>query len=118
MRVREVCGRLLAGLGLVFAIGAMWGLFELALRLLQGRGFPKWSPLTYVGVTFALGFAYLLAEALWYPIGKILIDPDKVTDPLWKRSLRLLAFLAIIGAVLAGGILAERSGWFPIELTW
>ena len=60
----------------------MWGLFELALRLLQGRGFPKWSPLTYVGVTFALGFAYLLAEALWYLIGKILIDPDKVTDPL------------------------------------
>jgi len=92
MRVREVCARLLAGLGLVFATGAMWGLFELALRLPQGRGFPKWSPLTYVGVTFALGFAYLLAEALWYPIGKILIDPDKVTDPLWKRSLRLLAF--------------------------
>jgi len=72
----------------------------------------------YVGVAFALGIAYILAEALWYPIGRVLIDPDKVTDPLWKRSLRLVAFLAIIGVVLAGGILAEKTGWLPIELTW
>jgi len=118
MKVREAGARLLAGLALVFAIGTMWGLFELALRLLQGRGFPRWSILTYIGVAFGLGLAYLLAEALWYPFGRVLIDPDKVTDPLWKTSLRLVALLAIIGVVLAASVLAEKSGWLPIALTW
>jgi len=118
MKAREVGARVLAGLALVFALGAMWGLFELAHRLLQGRGFPQWSILTYIGVAFALGLACLLAETLWYPIGRVLVDPDKVTDPLWKRSLRLMALLAIIGAVVAGATLAERSGWLPMRLTW
>ncbi len=118
MKVREAGVRLLAGLALAFAIGTIWGLFELALRLLQDRSFPRWSILTYIGVAFALGLAYLLAEALWYPLGRVLIDPDKVSDPLWKRSLRLVVFLAIIGVVLAAGVLAEKSGWLPIQLTW
>jgi hypothetical protein len=118
MKAREVGTRLLAGFTLVFAIGAMWGLFELALRLLQGRGLPRWSILAYIGVAFALGLAYFLAEALWYPIGRVLVDPDKITDPLWKRSLRLVTLLAIIGAVMAGGILAEKSGWLPIGRAW
>lgn len=61
---------------------------------------------------------YVLAEAVWYPIGKVLIEPDRVTDPLWKRSLRLVAVLAIVGAVMAGGIYAEKRGWLPVRLAW
>jgi len=96
---------------MIFVIGAAGGDFELVLRLLQGKGLPRWSFLTYIGAAFALGLFYLLAEAVWYPIGKVLIDPDKVTDPLWKRSLRLAALLAIVGAVMAGGLYAEHRGW-------
>src|SRR5215510_8320677 len=100
---RDIFVRVVAGVALIFVIGAVCGLFGLALDLLQGKGLPKWSFVTYIGAAFALG---LLAEAVFYPIGKVLIEPDRVTDPLWKRSLRLAALLAIVGAVMAGGIYA------------
>ncbi len=90
----------------------------MALDLLQGKGLPKWSLLTYVGAAFALGFCYLLAEAIFSPISRILIDSDKVTDPLWKRSLRLAAVLGIVGAVVAGGIYAEHRGRLPGKVLW
>jgi hypothetical protein len=57
--------------------------------------------------------AYILGEVLWHPIGRVLVDGDKVTDPLWKRSMRLLAVLTILGVVIAGGLLAEQYGWLP-----
>ena len=72
----------------------------------------------YIGVAFALGLLYLLAEAVWYPIGKVLIEPDRVTDPLWKRFLRLVALLAIVSLVMAGGIYAENKGWLPARFAW
>jgi len=88
----------------------------LVLDLLQGKGLPKWSLLTYVGVAFMLGFCYLLAEAIFSPISRVLIEADKVTDPLWKRFLRLAAVLGIVAAVVAGGIYAENRGWLPVRL--
>jgi uncharacterized membrane protein YvlD (DUF360 family) len=94
------------------------GVFELVLGLLQGKGLPKWSLLTYIGLIFALGLFYLLAEAVLYPIGKVLIEPDRVADPLWKRSLRLVALLAIVSLVMAGGIYAENRGWLPARFAW
>ena len=116
---REIIVRLVLGLSVIFATGAMFGLFELVLRLLlQGQGFPRWSALKYAGVAFALGVGYLVAAAVFYPIGRILINPDKVTDPLWKRSLRLLALLMIFGAVIVGGAVLENRGWIPSWLRW
>jgi hypothetical protein len=118
LTAKEVGARIAAGTALIFAIGALCGVFQLVLDLLQGKELPRWSLLTYVGVAFALGFCYLLAEAVFYPISKALIEPDKVTDPLWKRSLRLAAILGIVGAVVAGGIYAENRGWLPVRLPW
>jgi len=115
---RDIFVRVVAGVALIFVIGAVCGLFGLALDLLQGKGLPKWSFVTYIGAAFALGLLYLLAEAVFYPIGKVLIEPDRVTDPLWKRSLRLAALLAIVGAVMAGGIYAENKGWLPVRFAW
>jgi hypothetical protein len=112
---KDIGVRVAAGVTLIFVIGAVCGVFELALDLLQGKGLPKWSLLAYIGLAFALGLLYLLAEAVWHPIGKVLIEPDSVTDPLWKRSLRLAALLAIVGAVMAGGIYAENRGWLPVR---
>ena len=114
----EIVLRIAAGIALIFVIGAVCGVFELVLGLLQGKGLPKWSFLTYIGAAFALGLVCLLAAAAWYPIGKVLIEPDRVTDPLWKRSLRLVILLAIVGAVMAGGIYAENEGWLPVRLAW
>ena len=118
LTAREIGARVAAGVTVIFIIGAVCGVFELVLGLVQGRGLPKWSLLTYIGVAFALGLFYLLAEAVWYPIGKVLIESDKVTDPLWKRSFRLAAVLAIVGAVVACGIYAESRGWLPVRLAW
>src|ERR1700730_14078280 len=93
---REIIVRLVLGLSVIFAPGAKFELFVVVLRLLlQERGLQRWSALKYAGVAFALGVCFLVAAAVFYPIGQILIDPDKVTDPLWKRSLRLLALLMI-----------------------
>jgi hypothetical protein len=113
LTAKEIGARVVAGTTLIFLIGALCGAFQLVMDLLQGKGLPKWSLLTYVGVAFALGVCYLLAEAIFSPINRLLIEPDKVTDPLWKRSLRLAAVLGIVGAVTAGGIYAQHRGWLP-----
>jgi hypothetical protein len=116
MKACDIGLRLLRGIAFVFAIGAVIGGVELVFRLLAGHGLPRWSPLTYIGVTLALGFIYIVAEVLWHPIGRVLVEPDKVSDPLWKRSMRLLAIFAILVVVLVGGILAEQHGWLPLWL--
>jgi cation transporter-like permease len=118
LTAREIGIRVAAGVTLVFVIGALCRVFESVVGLLQGKGLPKSSLLTYIGVAFALGLLYLLAEAVWYPIGKVLIEPDRVTDPLWKRFLRLVALLAIVSLVMAGGIYAENKGWLPARFAW
>jgi hypothetical protein len=118
LTARNIGVRVAAGVALIFVIGAVCGVFGLVLDLLQGKGLPKWSFVTYIGAAFALGVVYLLAEAVWYPIGKVLIEPDRVTDPLWKRSLRLAFVLAIVGAVMAGGIYAGDRGWLPVRFAW
>jgi len=116
LTTKEIGTRIVAGTTLIFVIGALCGVFQLVLDLLQGKGLPKWSLLTYVGVAFMLGFCYLLAEAIFSPISRVLIEADKVTDPLWKRFLRLAAVLGIVAAVVAGGIYAENRGWLPVRL--
>ena len=118
LTAREIGIRVAAGVTLVFVIGVLCRVFESVVGLLQGKGLPKWSLLTYIGVAFALGLFYLLAEAVWYPIGKVLIEPDRVTDRLWKRSLRLVALLAIVSLAIAGGIYAENRGWLPARFAW
>jgi hypothetical protein len=66
-----------------------------------------------MGAAFVIGLGYILAEVLLHPVGRILVDRDKVTDPLWKRSLRVLAILMVVGALAAGVVLADQQGWFP-----
>jgi hypothetical protein len=118
LTAKEIGARIAAATLLIFVIGTLCGVFQLVLDLLQGKGLPKWSLLTYVAVAFILGLCYLLAEMAFYPISKALIEPDKVTDPLWKRSLRLAAVFGIVGAVVAGGIYAENRGWLPLRWPW
>ncbi len=113
MKARDLGARLLWIIAFVFVIGVSVGGVELIFRLLAGRGLPRWSLLTYIGAAFALGLGYALAEVLWHPVGRILVDSDKVTDPLWKRSLRLLAILTVVGALASGVVLAEQHGWLP-----
>jgi hypothetical protein len=109
MTKRGIGARLFAVAALVFTIG----LIELAFDIGFGGAVPRWSPVTFIGAAFALGFAYLVGEVLWNPIGRILVDADKLTDPLWKRFFRVLLILAIFGAAIAGGTLAEQRGWLP-----
>ena len=113
MKARDVGVRLLWSIVFVFVIGASWVGFDLVSRLLAGRGLPRWSLIMYIAAAFALGCAYIVGEVLWRPIARVLVDPDKVTDPLWRRSLRLLALLTILAVVIAGGVLAEQHGWIP-----
>jgi len=113
MKARDLGTRLLWTVVFVFVIGVSLGGVELIFRLLAGRGLPRWSLLTYIGAAFALGLGYILAEVLWHPVGRILVDRDKVSDPLWQRSLRLLAILTVVGALAAGVVLAEQRGWLP-----
>jgi MFS family permease len=107
MKARDLAAWLLWTIAFVFVMGVSVGGGELIVRFLVGRGFPRWSLLTYIGAAFALGLGYVLAEVIWHPVGRILVDRDKVTDPLWKRSLRLLAILTVVGALTYCVMLAE-----------
>jgi hypothetical protein len=118
LTAREIVSRIVACVVLIFVVGAGLGVFELLLGLLQGKGLPNWSLLTYIGAAFALGLFYLLAEAALYPIGKLLIEPDRVTDPLWQRVLRLAVVIAIVGAIIAAGVYSENRGWLPLRVAW
>ena len=113
MKARDLGVRLLWAIAFVFVIGVSVGGVEVIFRLFAGPGLPRWSLVTYIGAAFALGLSYILAEILWHPVGRILVDRDRVTDPLWKRSLRLFAILMIVGAVASGVALAEQHGWLP-----
>jgi len=44
----EIGIRVAAGVTLIFVVGVLCGVFELVLGLLQGKGVPKWSLLTYI----------------------------------------------------------------------
>lgn len=111
MTTREAMARLCWAVTLIFGIGAAILLLELLLRLTQGVGLPEWSMIVYLSVAFGLGITYLLAEVLWAPIGRALIDGDKATDPLWKRSLRLLALIGIICMFIVAGAVLKERGW-------
>jgi antitoxin HicB len=101
MKMRDVAVRLLWLVAFVFAIGVSIGGVEFFAHVYRAA--------------FALGAGCILAEVLWHPVGKILVDRDKVTDPLWERSLRLLAILTIVGVLATGVAVAghtfRRPGW-------
>lgn len=42
-----------------------------------------------------MGFIYVIGEVVWHPIGRVLVDADKATDPLWKRLVRVLILILI-----------------------
>jgi hypothetical protein len=56
------------------------------------------SPYAWLGGVLGLGALYLVGEgaAEWVS------GPDKVTDPLWMRTLRLIALLGLWGLFLVG----------------
>jgi hypothetical protein len=87
--------------GFVLFLGVFIGLFELGFRSLLGYPLPDWSAVQYVGAAFAVGFIYVIGEIVWHPIGRVLVDADKVTDPFWKRLLRvsLLILIAMLPIV-------------------
>ena len=47
-----------------------------------------------------LGVGYVFLESLFAPV----VDADRVTDPLWKRALRVAAILAIFAFLIVGGM--------------
>jgi hypothetical protein len=59
---------------------------------LIASGSKSWSG--YVLGILGLGALYLLSEGVAGSIG----DRDRVTDPLWKRSMHLLFLLLVVAA--------------------
>lgn len=96
MRAHELFERLLIAAGALCLIG---GIF-LALHFAISGALPKWSIFQWLGAAILAGVGALVAEALFWPIQRTVIDPDKVTDPLWKRSIRFLVILAIGAAIV------------------
>jgi hypothetical protein len=46
----------------------------------------------------------VLGELAFHPLQRLVIDPDKTTDPLWKRFAHALVLLAFGCAVLIIGV--------------
>jgi len=83
---------------------------ELLFIWMLGPGLPQWSLFTYLIVAFLIGLAYIGGEIMFSPIRRLLVDRDKIADPLWKRSLRLLALLSIVGVLVLVGVLLKERG--------
>ena len=118
MTARDFAVCALYGIVFVFLTGCVVGGCALVEGLLfGGRGLPRWSLTSYIVAVFVIGCAYIVGEVVFRPIGKILVDDDKVTDPLWKRLLRLLAILAsvmVFGLVFVLAVeMAKDHGWIP-----
>jgi hypothetical protein len=74
---------------LLFAIGLLSDLF---LGLPVSRDVK--SIFSWIGGILGLGALYLLGEGAGAWIG----SKDKVTDPLWRRVMHLMALMALCGA--------------------
>ena len=96
-------------LALIFFVGVSIGFVELGFRSVLGYEFPSWSPIQYLGAVFLVGLVYLVGEILWHPIGHVLVDTDKVTDALWKRSLLVLILILLGMLPIAAYILWRVS---------
>ena len=92
----SVARSLLLVLAVIFVLGVLIGIFELGFSTVLGYRLPSWSAAQYLGAAFLIGLVYFVGEIIWHPIGRVLVDADKATDPLWKRLLRAL-ILVVIG---------------------
>ncbi len=83
---------------MIFLAGLSIAIVELPFRWMLEDKLPSWTLAQYVGVIFGTGLVYVIGEIFWHPVGRILVDADKVTDPLWKRGLRAL-ILVVFGMI-------------------
>lgn len=71
-------------------------------------GLPVWrgaaSRQAWLGGVLGLGALYLLGEG----VGEWIGPKDKVTDPLWRRLLHLMALLALWSALILAAWLLLR----------
>ena len=86
------------GVALLYVYGAVVGGLLFVSDVEPHRNLPDLSWWQYALAPLALGLGYVLLEALVTRIG----DADRVTDPLWKRAIKLSAMLAIVGGAIVG----------------
>jgi hypothetical protein len=102
MRAAQRAKFFMSLLALAYFYGLLLSAFGAAGLLLKGETFPQWTWWQYLLAPLGAGLVALAAEALFQPIQKVLIDPDKKTDPVWKR----LARASILIFILFGGLMA------------
>lgn len=102
MRATKGAKFVMSLLAMAYFYGLILAAFSVAGLLLSGDAFPGWPWWQYILAPLAAGLIALAAEALFLPIQKALIDPDKKTDPLWKRGARA----GVLIAILFGGLMA------------
>ncbi|MBK7014038.1 MAG: hypothetical protein IPH39_00345 [Sulfuritalea sp.] len=102
MRAAKDSKFFLSLLALAYIYGLLLSVFGAAGLLLNGVAFPQWTWWQYLLAPLGAGLIALAAEALFQPIQKVLIDPDKKSDPIWKRAARA----SILIAILFGGLMA------------
>jgi hypothetical protein len=95
----------------VFLVGLVLSAVEAVFALLFGAGLPNWPLAYYLAVPFVMGAFYVLAEFLWEPVGRVLVDADKDTDPAWKRGLRVAVLVFIGSAIVACAVFLKEVGW-------
>jgi hypothetical protein len=100
--------RVLGVLATVYVFGALVGGLELGWRMLTGHESPQWPWWGYAIAPFVVGVLYIAAEAAFEPFNRAVIDPDKVTDPMWKRGLRVLALITLMAGLTIGTIAIHR----------
>lgn len=92
----------------LFVLTAFGGVLLVSSFALGGV-MPRWSPLQWIGAALLAGVAMLVAELLFHPFKRALLDPDKVSDPLWKRGFRVLVLIALFSCIVGAAVLWQTK---------
>jgi hypothetical protein len=98
---------------LIAIIGAVilaYGGFIATWALAFGGSFPDLKWWQYLAGAFVLGLVAIAVEAVFLPVQRLLIDPDRITDPRWKRSLRAIVLIALGFAFVIGAAVLRGKG--------
>lgn len=102
-------------LGGLFAYGLLVMVVSGGLDALLNWRLPDFSHLAWWQILIApvaIGAVALAIEAALLPVQKYVIEPDRVTDPVWKRGLKAFFIIALLFGLMFGAVVGHDRGWF------
>lgn len=96
-------------LGALFAYGLLLIVLLGGFEFLTRGSLPKWNWWQMVVAPFFVACLAIFAEVVFWPVQKYVIEPDRVTDLVWKRGLKVLALIFLIFGLLFVSVIMNEK---------